>query len=73
MSRLPVVSGQEAMKAFERAGWKQKRRKGSHITLTKTGKNAILTVPLHKELDRGTLRALIKAAGLSTEEFIQLL
>jgi hypothetical protein len=43
------------------------------VTLIKPGATAILTVPLHHELDRGTLRALIRKAGLTVEEFADLL
>ncbi len=73
MAQLPVISGKEAIKAFERAGWEQVRKKGSHVSLKKNGEIAVLTVPLYKKLDRGTIRALIRSAGLSVEEFISLL
>ncbi len=73
MTRLPVISGKEAVKVFESAGWIQDRQKGSHVSLKKIKEDAVLTVPLHKELDRGTLRALIRIASLSVEEFIKLL
>jgi len=71
--RLPVVSGREAVTAFERAGWHVKRRKGSHIILTKPGSLASLSVPDHRELDRGLLHKLIRKAELTVEEFIELL
>lgn len=73
MGGLPVVSGEAAIRAFERAGWQRTRQKGSHVSMIKAGVNANLSVPLHKELDRGTLRKLIRVAGLSVEEFIALL
>ena len=74
MKRLPVVSGREAIKAFERDGWRQlPRRRGSHIILAKRGVPAGLTVPDHKELDKGTLRRLIRDAGLTVEQFRELL
>ena len=74
MTRLPVVSGQGAVKAFERDGWRQlPRRRGSHILLVKRGVAAILTLPDHKELGRGTLRALIREAGLTVARFAELL
>ncbi len=66
---LPVVSGAEAIRAFERAGWRQARQKGSHVSVVKPGVNVNLSVPLHRELDRGTLRKLIRLAGLSLAEF----
>lgn len=69
MPRLPVVSGAEAVRAFERAGWRQDRQRGSHVIMLKTGHIASLSVPQHHELAPGTLRALIRAAGLTVEEF----
>ena len=73
MPKLPVVSGAEAVKAFERAGWRVDRRRGSHVVLLKHGHIASLSVPQHRELAPGTLRALIRAAGMSVEEFTALL
>jgi predicted RNA binding protein YcfA (HicA-like mRNA interferase family) len=46
---------------------------GSHLVLTKAGIRANLSVPLHKELSTGTLRSLIRAAGMTVEEFLALL
>ena len=73
MARLPVVSGAEAVRAFERAGWRQDRQRGSHVILVKIGSIASLSVPQHRELAPGTLRALIRAAGMEVEEFVALL
>ncbi|MEK6823326.1 MAG: type II toxin-antitoxin system HicA family toxin [Nanoarchaeota archaeon] len=70
MAILPVVSGQEARKAFERLGWQFVRQVGSHMILTKQGMWASLSVPDHREVDRGTLRKLIRLAGITVEEFI---
>jgi predicted RNA binding protein YcfA (HicA-like mRNA interferase family) len=57
MARLPVISGAEAVKRFARAGWSVDRQKGSHVILLKQGHIASLSVPQHKELAPGTLRA----------------
>lgn len=73
MVSLPVVSGEAAIRAFERAGWKRARQKGSHVSMVKPGVNANLSIPLHRELDRGTLRKLVRLSGLSVEEFAALL
>ncbi len=73
MPPLPVVSGREAVRAFERDGWQVKRRESSHIVLTKPGHLASLSIPDHRELDRGLLRGLIRDASLTVEEFIRLL
>jgi len=66
---LPVLSGQEVVRIFERRGWTKARQKGSHIILTKSGNIASLSVPDHREVARGTLRSLIRFSGLTTEEF----
>ena len=73
MASLPVVSGAEAIKAFQRAGWRRDRQSGSHVVLLKSGQIASLSVPLHRELAPGTLRSLIRAAGMSVEDFVKLL
>ena len=68
-SLLPVLSRREVVKIFLSAGWVESRQKGSHIILTKSGHLASLSVPDHREVARGTLRSLIRAAGMSPEEF----
>jgi predicted RNA binding protein YcfA (HicA-like mRNA interferase family) len=73
MSRLPNISGKNAVKAFSKAGWIISRQKSSHMIMTKSDSIVILSVPLHDDLDRGTLRGLIGLAGLTVEEFVELL
>jgi predicted RNA binding protein YcfA (HicA-like mRNA interferase family) len=73
MPPLPVISGSEAIKAFQRAGWHVDRQRGSHVVLLKTGRIASLSVPQHKELAPGTLRSLIRTAEMTVEEFLRLL
>jgi predicted RNA binding protein YcfA (HicA-like mRNA interferase family) len=73
MSRLPRISGRECVKALERAGFYVKRQAGSHVILRRDDPFAQVVVPDHKELDRGTLRAIIRHAGLSVDEFVKLL
>lgn len=70
---LPVLSGQQVRRAFEKDGWELARQKGSHMILVKAGSMATLSVPDHKEVAKGTLRSLIRAAGLTVEEFLDLL
>jgi predicted RNA binding protein YcfA (HicA-like mRNA interferase family) len=72
MAKLPVISGAEAVRRLEHAGWRVDRQKGSHVILLKSGHIASLSVPQHKELAPGTLRALIRAAGMTVEEFARL-
>lgn len=73
MPKLPVISGAEAVKAFQREGWHVDRQRGSHVVMLKTGHHASLSIPQHRELAPGTLRSLIRAAELSVEEFSNLL
>ncbi len=69
MPKLPVISGADAVKAFERAEWHVDRQRGSHVVMLKPGNNVSLSIPQHRELAPGTLRALIRAAGMTMEEF----
>ena len=73
MPKLPVVSGAEAVGAFGRAGWRRDRQRGSHVVMIKPANIASLSIPQHKELAPGTLRSLIRAAGMTVEEFTALL
>jgi predicted RNA binding protein YcfA (HicA-like mRNA interferase family) len=73
MGKLANISGREAVKAFEKAGWKAIGQVGSHVVLVKPGIRVNLSIPQHKELSVGTLRALIRLSGLSVDEFLQLL
>jgi predicted RNA binding protein YcfA (HicA-like mRNA interferase family) len=71
MPQIPLLSGREVVRIFEKLGWQVARQRGSHIILVKEGARATLSVPDHKEVARGTLRALIRAAGLTAEEFVR--
>lgn len=73
VGKLSNISGKDAAKAFEKAGWEMRGQVGSHLVLTKTGVRANLSIPQHSELAPGILRGLIKAAGMSVEDFLQLL
>ena len=73
MSRLPRISGRECIAALGKAGFYVKRQESSHVVLRRDEPFGQLVVPDHKELDRGTLRAIIRMAGLGIEEFIGLL
>ena len=72
MSRLPVCSGQQVVRAFQKVGYAVDHQTGSHIILRHPQMRR-LTVPNHRELAKGTLRALIREAGLTKEEFAGLL
>jgi predicted RNA binding protein YcfA (HicA-like mRNA interferase family) len=73
MGRLTNIPGKEAAKAFRRAGWIAVGQVGSHLVMTKPGMRVNLSIPQHKELSVGTLRALIGHAGLTVDEFLDLL
>jgi predicted RNA binding protein YcfA (HicA-like mRNA interferase family) len=73
MGRLGNISGKEAAAAFARAGWQAIGQVGSHLIMTKTGQRANLSIHQHKELSVGTLRALIRCAGMTVDEFLELL
>lgn len=72
MAALPSVSGERAVRAFQKAGWIKDRQRGSHVILIKPGHAASLSVPQHREVAPGTLRALIRAAGMPVDEFVAL-
>ena len=73
MSSLPRISGRECAKALGKIGFYLKRQESSHMILRRDDPFGQLVVPDHKELDRGTLRAIIRQAGLSMDEFTKLL
>ncbi len=71
MSRLPVISGKKCIKILEQFGFIVYRQRGSHVTLVRENPPNQTTVPLHKELDRGTLKAILKQTNISAEDFIK--
>jgi len=73
MGRLGNISGKEAAKAFAKAGWQSIGQVGSHLVMVKPDMRVNLSIPQHKELSVGTLRALIRYAGLTVDEFLSLL
>ncbi|MCO5251650.1 MAG: type II toxin-antitoxin system HicA family toxin [Candidatus Kapabacteria bacterium] len=73
MKGLPSISGLECVDALNRAGYKFVRQKGNHIILRRDEPFSQITVPEHKSLDRGTLRAITRQSGLSIDEFNKLL
>jgi len=66
---LPALEGREVVRVFARFGWRLVRQSGSHMILVKEGELVTLSVPDHKEVAKGTLRALIRSAGLTVAEF----
>jgi predicted RNA binding protein YcfA (HicA-like mRNA interferase family) len=73
MSKLPVISGAECVKALKKIGFVVVRQRGSHIILVREEPKTTVSVPDHNELDRGTLRVIIRQVGLNVDEFVELL
>ncbi|MEX0800650.1 MAG: type II toxin-antitoxin system HicA family toxin [Dehalococcoidia bacterium] len=72
--RLPSATPAEVIRALERAGWEVHRQRGSHVSLKKQGVAYIVTVPMHRrDVPRGTLAGIIKDAGMTIDEFVDLL
>ena len=71
MPQLPVMSGREVVRVFEKHGWEVARQRGSHMIMVKAGQNVTLSIPDHKEVAKGTLRSLIRSAGLTVQEFLE--
>jgi predicted RNA binding protein YcfA (HicA-like mRNA interferase family) len=70
---LPVLSGQRLVKALERAGWRLVRQRGSHVRMKHPDRRISITVPLHRELKRGTLSGILSDAGLDSDQLRELL
>jgi len=73
MPKLPRVSGAEVIRALEKLGFAQIRQRGSQVVLKRTDSTGVrgCVVPLHSELATGTLRGVLKQAGVSVEEFME--
>jgi len=69
---FPVLSGAQAVRMFERPGWRQDRQRGSQVIMLKAGQIASLSIAQHRELAPATLRSLIRAAGMTVEKFVAL-
>ena len=68
MPKLPRISGREAVRVFERIGFRVARQRGSHVVMRRGDRGCV--IPLHKELAIGTLRSALRQAGLSPDEFV---
>jgi len=72
--KLPAVKPREAIRALEKAGWEVHRQKGSHVSMHREGALNLVVIPLHtRDLAKGTLHGILEDAGLTTEEFLELL
>ena len=68
--RFPRISGDEAARALERAGFRRTSQRGSHLKL-RSDDGRVVIVPMHRELATGTLRSIIRQSRLSGEEFLE--
>jgi predicted RNA binding protein YcfA (HicA-like mRNA interferase family) len=71
VTKLPRVSGRDCVDALARAGFRVRRQSASHIVMRRDDPFAQVVVPDHKELDRGTLRAILRQADLSVDDFVE--
>ena len=73
MSKLPQVSGTEVVRALQKLGFTVRRQQGSHMILRRDDPLAQTVVPNHRQIDRGTLRAILRQIDLSVDELTRLL
>lgn len=73
MSKLPVLSGRKLVRILERLGFTLAQQRGSHLILFRAEPPTTLTVPDHRELDRGTLRAILRQADVTPTQLQDLL
>ncbi len=74
MPPLPIISGRDCIRALEKTGFRVVRQRGSHVIVrSDTSVPRTISVPDHATLDRGTLRSIIRQAGLTVEEFTALI
>jgi predicted RNA binding protein YcfA (HicA-like mRNA interferase family) len=73
MPKLPRVSGQEVVSALEKLGFVQVRQRGSHVVLKKRTPDGQIgcVVPLHRQLALGTLRGILRQAGVDPDDFVR--
>jgi len=73
MSKLPQVSGSDVVRALQQIGFSVRRQHGSHIIMRRNEPLAQTVVPNHRQIDRGTLRAILRQADLGVDDFTKLL
>jgi predicted RNA binding protein YcfA (HicA-like mRNA interferase family) len=70
LKNLPLASGEKHVRAFERLGWTV-ARPGNHIVMTRPGHRAALSIPNHAEVKRTVLQKLIRAAGVTEQQYLK--
>ncbi len=73
MSKLPQVSGPDVVRALQKLGFTVRRQHGSHIIMRRDDPFAQTVVPHHRQIDRGTLRAILRQTEITADELIKLL
>jgi predicted RNA binding protein YcfA (HicA-like mRNA interferase family) len=73
VSKLPQVSGPDLVRALQKLGFKVRRQQGSHIILRRDDPFAQTVVPNHRQIDRGTLRAILRQTEITADELTKLL
>jgi predicted RNA binding protein YcfA (HicA-like mRNA interferase family) len=76
MPRLPRTSGERIVNALERLGFARERQRGSHIVMARldaAGRRRVCVVPLHDEVAVGTLRSVLRQAGVSPAEILDVI
>ncbi len=73
MSKLPQLSGSDVVRALQKIGFSVRRQHGSHIIMRRDDPFAQTVVPNHRQIDRGTLRAILRQTDLSADDFNKLL
>ncbi len=73
MSKLPQVSGPEVIRALQQLGFTVRRQHGSHIIMRRDDPFAQTVVPNHRQIDRGTLRAILRQTEITADQLIKLL
>ena len=73
MSKLPQVSGPDVVRVLQKLGFTVRRQHGSHIIMRRDDPFAQTVVPNHRQIDRGTLRAILRQTEITAEEFVRLL
>jgi predicted RNA binding protein YcfA (HicA-like mRNA interferase family) len=71
MPALPSANWQDVVNAFAKLGWVHDRTKGDHYIMTRQNEPGLLSVPMHRPVKRGTLRRLIRDAGISVADFVK--
>ncbi len=69
MPKLPCVSGVRIIKALVRLGFERRRQRGSHVVLRRGAD--VCVVPMHREVDQGTLRGILRQANVTAENLVE--